>query len=46
MIGRRHVIVMDRYCMCKRNEESVNHLLHCDVASAILSVLFNRFGMS
>jgi len=32
--------------MCKRIGESVNHIfLHCDVASAIWSVLFNRFGM-
>jgi hypothetical protein len=33
--------------MCKRNEESVDHLLlHCDVASAIWSAFFSRFGMS
>jgi hypothetical protein len=39
--------VMDIYCMCKRNEKSVNHLLlHCDVASAIGSVFFSRFRMS
>jgi hypothetical protein len=43
---RQHVIVMDRSWMCKRNEESVDHLLlHCNVASAIWSVLFNRFGL-
>jgi hypothetical protein len=33
--------------MCKRNGESIDPiLLHCDVTSAIWSVLFNRFGMS
>jgi hypothetical protein len=34
--------------MCKRNEESMDHLLllHCDVASAIWSAFFSRFGMS
>jgi hypothetical protein len=32
---KRHVIVMDKCCMCKRNGESVDHLLHYDVASAI-----------
>jgi hypothetical protein len=39
--------VMDRCCMCKRNGESVDHLLlHCDVASAIWSAFFSRFGLS
>jgi hypothetical protein len=29
---------MNKSCMCKRNEESINHLLlHCDVASTIWS---------
>jgi hypothetical protein len=33
--------------MCKRNEESIDHLLlHCNVVSSIWSVLFTRFGMS
>jgi hypothetical protein len=33
---KKHVIVMDRCCMCKRDGESVDHLLlHCDVASAL-----------
>jgi hypothetical protein len=37
---------MDGCCMCKSNGESVDHpFLHCDVASAIWSVLFIRFGM-
>jgi hypothetical protein len=31
-----HVIIMNRCCLCKRNEESVDHvLLHCDVASTL-----------
>jgi hypothetical protein len=46
-LTRQHVIVMVICCMCKRNGESVDHfLLHCNVAYAIWSVLFNRFGMS
>jgi hypothetical protein len=46
-LRKRHIIVIDRCCMCKKTEESVNHLLlHCDVASALCSALFNRFGMS
>jgi len=46
-LRKRHVIVMDRCCICKKNGKSVDHLrLHFDVASAIWSSLFNRFGMS
>jgi hypothetical protein len=37
--------VMDRFCMCKRNGESVDHLLlHSDVASAIWSVFSVALG--
>jgi hypothetical protein len=33
--------------MCKRDGEFVDHLLlHCDVVSALWSVLFSRLGMS
>jgi hypothetical protein len=33
-LRKRHVIVVDRCCMCKRNGESVDHLLlHCEVAA-------------
>jgi hypothetical protein len=46
-LRKQHVIVIDRCCMGKRDGESVDHLLlHCDVASALWSVLFNHFGMS
>jgi len=36
-LRKRHVIVVDWYCLCKRNGESVDHLLlYCDsVAYAI-----------
>jgi hypothetical protein len=34
-LRKKQVIMMNRCCKCKRNEESVDHLLlHCDVASA------------
>jgi len=46
-LRKRRVIVIDRCCMCKRYGEYVDHLLlHCDVASALWSVLFNLFRMS
>jgi hypothetical protein len=32
-LKKRHVIVINRCCMCKKNGESVDHLLlHCEVA--------------
>jgi hypothetical protein len=38
-LRKRHVIVVDRCCMCKNNGESVDHLfLHFEVAPAILIV--------
>jgi hypothetical protein len=44
---KRHVIIMDRCYLCKRNGESVDHsLLHYDVAFAPWNSLFTRFGMS
>jgi hypothetical protein len=40
------VIVVAKCCMCKRNEESVDHLLHCEVACAIWNVFFSQFKLS
>jgi len=34
-LRKHHMIVIDRCCMCKRDGEFVNHLFHCDVASAL-----------
>jgi hypothetical protein len=46
-LRKHHVIVVDWCYMCKRNGESVDHLLfHCEVACTILNVFFNRFGLS
>jgi hypothetical protein len=39
--------VVDKNYMCKRDGESVDHLLlHCDIACALWSTFFNRFGLS
>jgi hypothetical protein len=46
-LRRRHVIVIDRCCMCKKAGESVDHLLlHCDVAYTVWSAFFSRFELS
>jgi hypothetical protein len=46
-LKKRHIVIVDRCCLCKRNGESVDHLLlHCDVASAMWNNIFTRFGMS
>jgi hypothetical protein len=40
------VIVTNICCMCKRIEETVDYLLHCEVAYALLSAFFGQFGLS
>jgi hypothetical protein len=46
-LKKKHVILVDRCFMCKRNVESVDHLLfHYDVTYAWWSALFTRFGLS
>jgi len=47
ILRKRYVIVINRCCMCKKTGKFVDHiLLHCDMASALWSSLFSRFGMS
>jgi hypothetical protein len=44
-LRKRHVIVIDRCCMCKRNEESVDHiLLHCAIACALWKFFLVALG--
>jgi hypothetical protein len=45
---RSHYInVINRCCMCKRHEKTVDHLLlHCEVASALWHAIFSHFGMA
>jgi hypothetical protein len=46
-LRKRKIIIMDRCYLCKRDGESVDHLLlHCDVASTLWNLVFSRFGMS
>jgi hypothetical protein len=43
-LKKRHIIIVDRCCLCKRDEESMDHLLHCDVVFALWNSIFTRFG--
>jgi len=46
-LRKKHVIVIDRCCMCKMNGEIVDHLLlHCEVARALWNAIFSRFSLS
>jgi hypothetical protein len=39
--------VINRCCMCKSSEETVDHLLlHCEIASTLWDAMFSRFGLA
>jgi hypothetical protein len=43
---KRHIIVVNKCCLCKRNGEHVDHLLlHCEVVYAVWNAIFSHFGM-
>jgi hypothetical protein len=45
-LRRRHIVVVEWCCMCKKNGESIDHLLlHCDVARAVWSSFYSLFGV-
>jgi len=46
-LRKRQVIVIDRCCMCKKNWESVDHLLlHYEVTCLLWNAIFSRFSLS
>jgi hypothetical protein len=47
-LRKRHLIMVNRCCLCKLNEgESIDHLLHhCEVTSALWNAIFSCFGLS
>jgi hypothetical protein len=46
-LRKRHIIVVDWCCMCKKSGESVDHLLlHCEIASALWNAIFNSVGLA
>jgi hypothetical protein len=45
-LGRRGLVVVNRYWLCEMEEESVDHLLlHCATASGLWNAFFARFGL-
>jgi hypothetical protein len=45
-LRRHHIVVVEGCCMCKKNEESIDHLLlHYDVARAVWSFFYSLFGV-
>jgi hypothetical protein len=46
-LRKRHFILVNRYCLCKLNGESVDLLLlHCEVANALWNAIFSHFRLS
>jgi hypothetical protein len=46
-LRKRQVVVVNRCYMCKKDGESVDHLLlHCEVAHALWCNIFSQFGLS
>ena len=45
-IWKQEILILDCYCMCKRNGELVDHLLiHCALASDLWFMIFILFGI-
>ena len=46
-LRKRQGIVINICCMCKRSEETMDHLfLHCAVAPFMWDAMFSRFGLA
>jgi hypothetical protein len=37
---KRHIIVMNWCCMCKKSGETLDHLLHCDIVGELWNLVF------
>jgi hypothetical protein len=45
-LRKRNVIVVEWCCLCKKNGESIDHLLlHCEVARDLWVSIYNLFGV-
>jgi hypothetical protein len=45
-LRKRNVIVVDWCCMCKKSGESIDHLLHCEIARELWRSIFQLFGVA
>lgn len=45
-LRKRNVVVIEWCCMCKKNKESIEHLLlHCEVTQDLWSYILTLFGV-
>jgi hypothetical protein len=45
-LRKKNIIVMEWCCMCKKSEESIDHLfLHCEVAIEVWNMVCQLFGV-
>ena len=45
-LRKKKVLILDWFCMCKSNGESVDHLLlHCPIVFELWSMVFTLFGI-
>ncbi len=40
------LVMLDWCCMCKRAEETIDHLLHCPMAQELWDLVFSMFGIA
>jgi hypothetical protein len=46
-LGRRGFTLVNWCCLCKKNEEIINHfLIHCEYTSDLWLLVLNTFGVS
>jgi hypothetical protein len=46
-LRKRNMVLINRCGMCKRDEETIDHLLlHCECAQALWNAFFSRFGLA
>jgi hypothetical protein len=45
-LKKRHIIGVERCCMCKKSVENIDHLLlRCEVAKGLWESIFHLFGI-
>jgi hypothetical protein len=46
-LRKRNIVLVNRCGMCKKEEESIDHLLlHCESAQFLWNAFFSRFGLA